>query len=188
MVSASNIASQILNEIFERVASDLSMLADRDIEIHSMDYEERDNRPAGEGVVHISFRFGIHTGTGEVHHGAMIVPLGESIALAGYLMMLTDEQVGQMREAGAVDQSTKEALIEVGNFVASASDSSLRALGARCDRVIFEGCQGVHADVRPRLEYEEGAALSVGRARVSIAGMPPVECVTMLPKAGYLVG
>lgn len=188
MPSITNAAQRVLHEIFERVASDLSMLADRDIEVLSVDYEERTDRVAGPGRVHISFRFGVLAGGSEVHHGAMIVPLPEAIALAGYLMMSPDDQVAAMREAGTVDLPVKEALVEVGNFVASASDAALRAIGSRCDRVIFEGCQGVRADVRPRLDYEEGAPLSVGRALISVAGLTPAECVVMIPKKGYLAG
>lgn len=188
MSSLSNVASKVLQDVFERVASDLSMLADRDIEVHSVEYEERDDRAAGPGVVHISFRFGVHAGGEEVHHGALIIPLPESIALAGYLMMSPDEQVIAMRESGEVDLSIKEALIEVGNFVASAGDAALRSARAKCDRVIFEGCQGVRADVRPMLEYQEGAPLSVARAMVSVAGQPPVECVLMIPREAYLSG
>ncbi len=188
MAHISNIACQVVHEVFDRVASDLSMLADRDIDVLQIDYEERDDRPAGAGVVHISYRFGIMVGGKDVHHGALIVPLAESISLAGYLMMAPDAQVEAMRESGQLDNAMKEAMIEVGNFVAAASDAALRSVGARCDRVIFEGCQGVHKDVRPRLDYEEGSPLCVGRARISVAGSEPVECIVMLPKEPYLTG
>lgn len=188
MASITNIASQVVHEVFDRVASDLSMLADRDIDVLQIDYEERSDRPAGAGVVHISYRFGIMVGGDSIHHGALIVPLAESISLAGYLMMAPDAQVEAMRCSGELDHVMKEAMLEVGNFVAAASDAALRSVGARCDRVIFEGCQGVHANVRPTLEYEEGASLSVGRARISVAGSEPVECVVMLPMEPYLTG
>lgn len=185
MPSASKAAFQIVREIFDRVASDLSMLADRDIDVGNITYEERTDRPAGAGTVHIAYRFGVMTGGDEVQHGAMLIPLEESIALAGYLMMASDSQVAAMRESGEVDHAVKEAILEVGNFVAAASDSAMRSVGARCERVVFEGCQGVRADVRPALQYEEGDTLGVGRAQVTVAGTG-AELALIIPHGSYL--
>ena len=91
MPQVSFAASKTVNEIFDRVASDLSMLADRDIEIRDVTYEEREDRPAGCGEIHISYRFGV-VANDETHHGAMLIPLSESIALAAYLMMASDSR------------------------------------------------------------------------------------------------
>ena len=182
-----NVAAKVLQNVFERVASDLSMIADRDIEVHSIAYEERQDRAAGSSVVHIAFRFGVRAAGGGVHHGALLVPLAEAISVAGYVMMAPEDRVAAMRESGEVDIAVKKALVEVGAFVAAAGDAALRTAGVACDTVVFEGCQGVRADVPPRLDYVEGAPLSTSRAMVSIAGQPPVECLIMLPREDYLL-
>ncbi|MEM9382402.1 MAG: hypothetical protein AAGB93_20785, partial [Planctomycetota bacterium] len=150
-------------------------------------YEERQDRPVGEGEVHVSYRFAVESDGGQLHHGAMLVPLGHSIALAAYLMMAPDKTVDDLVRTGAVDGPVKEAMLEVGTFVAGAGDAALRAVGATYARVVFGGCQGVRADVRPKLEYQEGAPLAVGRASVSVAGGEPVEMILMLPRENYLV-
>ena len=186
MSSLAQSASQFIAEIFDRVASDLAMLSDREFEIQGVQYEERVDRPAGPGAIHIAFRFGILDITGEVVHGAMLIPLSEAVALAAYLMMQPDSAVAELRAITEIDHSMKEAMLEVGNFVAAAGEAALRAVGSRAQSVIFEGCQGVRADVRPSLEYEEGSPLAVGRALAKIAGGGPVELVVMVPRADVL--
>ena len=185
MRSASQSAQYAVQELLERVASDLSMLADREIEFSEIEFEERVDRPVGEDVVHISYRFGIRTGGVGSHQGTLLVPLPDSIALAAYLMMASDEQVASMREAAEPDHAVKEAILEVGNFVAAASDAAMRSVGVCYDRVSFEGCQGVRAGVRPRLDYEEGDSLAVGRARMSIGGGEPAYVLAVLPQAPF---
>ena len=57
---------------------------------------------------------------------------------------------------------------------AVALDMAKRGLGAKCERVIFEGCQGVRADVRPTLEYEDGRAETVvSDASWTVPGVGP---------------
>ncbi len=188
MSATEHAASLFVNEIFDRVASDLAMLSDRDFEVLGVDYEQRVDRPAGPGIIHVSFRFGIVGAGGAVEHGTMLLPLPESISLAAYLMMQPDSAVSELRQQTEVDHAIKEAMLEVGNFVAAAGEAALRAIGSNAQSVIFEGCQGVRADVRPALEYNEGAPLSVGRAQVKIAGAEPVEMVVIVPHTDILVG
>lgn len=176
-----------LGEIFDRVASDLAMLSDRNFEIREVDYEERTDRPVGSGSIHVSFRFGIVDITGEVLHCAMLLPLPEAIALAAYLMMQPDAAVAELKQGTEIDHSLKEAMLEVGNFVAAAGEAALRAVGSRAQSVVFEGCQGVRADVRPALQYEEGTPLSVGRAQAVIADAGPVEIIVMVPRTDVLL-
>lgn len=180
-------ANLFVTEIFDRVASDLAMLSDREFEIHEVSYEERVDRPAGADSIHVSFRFGIVDITGEVQHGAMLLPLPEAISLAAYLMMQPDSSVAELRTTTEIDHSIKEAMLEVGNFVAAAGESALRAIGSRAQSVIFEGCQGVRADVRPAIPYEEGSPLAVGRAKAKIAGADTVELVVMVPRVDVLL-
>ncbi|MBL8857761.1 MAG: hypothetical protein JNL28_04555, partial [Planctomycetes bacterium] len=46
---------------------------------------------------------------------------------------------------------------------------------------VSEGCQGVAADVRPALKYEEGASLTIGRAQAQLANGEPFEILAILP-------
>lgn len=187
MSALANSANLFVNEIFDRVASDLAMLSDRDFQILEVSYEERADRPAGAEVIHVSFRFGIVDTDGEVRHGALLLPLPEAISLAAYLMMQPDSAVAELRANTEIDHSLKEAMLEVGNFVAAAAESALRAMNSRAQSVVFEGCQGVRADVRPALKYQEGTPLAVGRAQAVIAGAGPVELVVMVPSADVLL-
>ena len=59
-----NVAAKVLQRVFKRVTSDLSMIAERDIEVLSIAYEEREDRAAGSSVVHIAFRFGVRVAGG----------------------------------------------------------------------------------------------------------------------------
>ena len=183
--SCSQTQVQLVEETFQRIASDLSMIADRELVIESIDTERMERRPAGPGKVHISVRMGLHRGEA-VHHGSLLIPLPDAIALACCLMMMPDETVAERRVQQGLDDTTKDALMEVGNFVCGAADSALRALGIDGYRVQLEGCQGVRADVRPALEYSEGDALIVGRARVALSGYPADEMILMLPEAAIL--
>lgn len=187
MSALAHSATLFVSEIFDRVASDLAMLSDRDFAIQTVSYEERSDRPVGADSIHISFRFGIVDITGDVLHGAMLLPLPEAISLAAYLMMQPDTAVTELRTNTEIDHSIKEAMLEVGNFVAAAGEAALRAIDSRAQSVIFEGCQGVRADVRPSLEYEEGTPLAVGRAQAMVAGSGPVELVVMVPCTDVLL-
>ncbi len=178
-------ALALLKDTFDRIASDLSMLTDRPIDIEGATYERWVERPAGAELVHICFRFSVET-AGEAQHGGFLAPLPLAVALAGYLMMSSDQQVVDMLACSEPSQPVKEAMIEIGNFVASAVESALRTLALPCERVVFEGCQGVRADVRPRLEYVEGDALAVGRCMMGLASFEAAETVLMLPEPTLL--
>ena len=180
--SCSQTQVQLVEEIFERIASDLSMIADRELVIQSVVTELLEQRPAGVGKTHISVRLGMKFGE-TVHHGALLLPLPDAIALACCLMMMPEEAVTERRAQQGLDETLKDAVMEVGNFVCGAAVSAFRALGIDGYRVRMEGCQGVRADVRPRLEYREGDSLVVGRARVALAGYPADEMILMLPEA-----
>ncbi|MEZ6013557.1 MAG: hypothetical protein R3F49_00455 [Planctomycetota bacterium] len=176
---------QAIEEIFERITSDLSMLADREIGVKELVVERHTARPAGAGKIHISFRFGAEEGE-QIHHGTLLIPLPDSITLASFLMMLPDDTVRERRGWATLDDSLKDAMLEIGNFVGGAVDAALRALETSVSRVRFEGCQGVRAGVRPALVYREGAPLLVGRAKVTIGSYEPTEMVVIIPDGKYL--
>lgn len=181
--SAGTLADQdrrLVDGVLQRVAQDLAMITDREIEVQTGEVARADKRTDGRGRIHISFKLGIQAGD-KVLHGALLLPLPDAISLAGYLMMVPDEGVKARRGATSLDAPTKDALMEVGNFVGGAFDAALRDLGHEGLRVRSEGCQGVKANVRPAFRYEEGAPLVVARAQCRIHNWPQFEAVLMVP-------
>ena len=171
---------QLVDGVVGRVAASLSLLIDRDIEVDHVTTERANTRPAGHGVIHISFKLRIERAGAADHHGCVLVPLPEAIAMACYLMMLSDEEVEEHRTETELDESMKDAIMELGNFVGVAVDEAFGThdLGFS---VKPAGCQGVRADVRPAFPYEEGSELVVGRATACVHEFPAFEMIVMLP-------
>ena len=177
----SDIETNCVEEVIERVAGDLSMIADRELEIIEVVTEVVNERPAGMGQVHISFRLSLEA-EGVTQHGCLLIPLPDAVTLAGSLMMLGDDMIADSRQREGLDPSCKDAVLEVGNFIGGASDAAFRALELK-SRITFEGCQGVRADVRPAMIYTEGEELVVGRATVAMAGFGECQFLLMIPRA-----
>ncbi len=171
---------ECVEEIFQRIASDLSMIADREITIGEIETTIETTRPAGRSKIHISFRLGFK-GPAGTEHGCLLVPLPDAISLACCLMMVPADVVKSNRGLKTLDSTTKDAMLEVGNFICGATDSALRALGKENGKVSFEGCQGVKANVRPALVYREGDPLVVGRAKVALAEFPEDTMLLLVP-------
>ncbi len=173
--------TQLLEEVFFRISADISMVTDRRVTIGKVDSERTFARPAGRDSIHISFRMGIEA-VGRRYHGCLVMPLPEAISLASYLMMISDEQIRERRELKTIDETTRDAILEVCNFVGGATESALRESMGLAYRVYAEGCQGVRPDVRPALNYREGAALLVGRTRASIHDFSGFNLLLMIPE------
>jgi hypothetical protein len=178
--TASDLDRHLVEECFQRIAGDLAMIIDRRILVGAIDVEVWSTRAAGRSGVQISFKLGFQH-RGRILHGALLLPLPEALTLAGYLMMLPDDAIKARRGAAAPDAATKDALMEVGNFVGGATDAALRNLDFAGLRVRSEGCQGVRAQARPAFRHEEGTELLVGRAKLEIHRWPQFEAVLMLP-------
>jgi hypothetical protein len=171
---------ECVDEIFQRIACDLSMIADRELTISEVESQVEETRPAGAGRIHISFQLGLQ-GSAGVQHGCLLVPLPDAISLACCLMMVPEDVMAASRGEEVLDETTKDAMLEVGRFICGATDSALRCLGIGGDQVLFEGCQGVNPDVRPSLLYHEGDELIVGRVRASMAGFPEGTMLLVVP-------
>ena len=156
------------------------MIADREMEVSGVETEVMDHRPAGKSKIHISFRLGFMQGE-DLLHGCMLLPLAEAITLACSLMMIPENVIAQTRKQNTMDATTKDAMLEVGNFICGATDAAFRALGADI-KVVFEGCQGVRPDVRPAMIYAEGVDLIVGYADIAQGGFGNAMHVLMMPK------
>ncbi len=165
---------------FDRITSNLAVLLNRSIVYDEVTADVVDSRVAGAGQVHLSFKLGLSK-EGEHGQGCVLVPLPDAISLAGYLLMLPDSIVADARGHSDLDDDLKDAMLEVGNFVAGAINEALRSTGEGGATVRSDGCQGVRADVRPAFGYDEGSELLVGRARVRVHEFPEFEMILMLP-------
>jgi len=171
----------LVKDVLERISADLGMIIDREIQLEAPTISRAEKRAEGEGKIHISFRIGFRTPEGR-KQGCILIPLPDALTLSDYLMMMPDDAVKAHREQTTLDGSTKDALLEVGNFVGGASDAVLRGHQPVGYAVRFEGCQGVRADVRPALEYEEGDPLVIVRAKTRIHDLPAFELIMILPE------
>jgi hypothetical protein len=170
----------VVEAVLGRVSSTLGMLIDRELVVRDVRCERAAQRPAGEGGVHVSFRMGFEFG-GEVHHGALLVPLPEALALAAYTLCMSDEAVEALRSSPEPDAPTKGALLEVGGVLGGALGDAVRGLTKGECTASFAGCQGVRAGVRPALRYTEGDPLVVGRATARVHAFPEFELLLILP-------
>jgi hypothetical protein len=171
---------ELVRSVFDRLASDLGMIIDRALVVRSIAAERSNRRVEGKHCVHISFKLGFRAGTAS-SQGCLLVPLPDAVSLATYLMMVPDEVVCTHRSEATLERAVKDALLEVGNFIAGATDAAMRSHHPEGVFVRSEGCQGVRADVRPALRYEEGSTLVVGRAQAQIHTFPATELILMLP-------
>ena len=172
--------AQLAGSILARAAADLSMIIDRELELGSVRLEHVTKRPAGPGQVHISFKLALQR-EGAAWQGCLLVPLPDAVALAGFMMMMNDEAVVRERARTELDGPFKEALLEVGKYVAGACDAVLRQTLPEGIAVRSDGCQGVRADVRPALEYREGDPLAVARVQARLHDFEPCELILVLP-------
>jgi len=173
--------AEVVEELLQRIASDISMITDRDLLITVKEVSKWSERPAGKNKIHISFRIGIQQADG-VKHGCLLLPLPDAISLACYLMMIPDDGVKGKRALSTIDEAIKDAMLEVGNFIGGATDAALReAVGVKA-KVRAEGCQGVRPNIRPALVYNEGDALLVGRAKGRVHDYPEFDLLLMLPE------
>jgi hypothetical protein len=174
---------QLVAGILERLTEELASFFGRPIELTSRQVERATTRPAGKGVIHISFRL-TFTQDGTERHGALLLPLPEAITLADLLLLAPEEDLGRHRQEATLDGTLKGAMLEVGNMIGAAVHAALPGLGLSSWSVRSEGCQGVRADVRPAFPYTEGSELIVGRVTASIRPFPPFELLLILPAIG----
>jgi hypothetical protein len=176
--------SELTRCILARMATDLSLLLERELELGEPVLESVTRRPAGKDRVHIAFKLAIESGA-EGEQGCLLVPLPEAVALAGYLMMKEDDEVRSERARASLDGPTKEALLELAKVLASACHAVLGRVLPASTR--SGGCQGVRANVRPALAYREGDRLLVARVQARLAEFEPFELILVLPDPARLL-
>jgi len=178
VVSDTGIDRELVDEVFRRVTGDLSMIIDKTFSAASATVERVGNRPAGGGCNHISFKFAFRC-EDETMQGCILVPLPAAVALAGYLMMY------EVEPGDGLDQETKGSMLELSNFAANAAEAAFKNVGLRVE-VRTKGCQGVRADVRPALVYEDGDELLVGRVQADLEGAQSFEMLLLVPVQAVL--
>ena len=95
--------------------------------------------------------------------------------------MMAEPQVDELRKLESPDRATKDAMIELGSFIAGAIHDQLADSLTETVLVTPAGCQGVRADVRPALDYTDGADLWVAQANCNIGNWTASDWILMLP-------
>lgn len=170
----------LVGDLLTRVTLDLSQLLDRGVVAEDVRAERVNSRVAGPGQVHISFKLDVRGPSGE-GQGCILIPLPDAMALSACLLMAPEDEIVRARAVDAPDPLTKDALLELDNFLAGACDAVLRDWNESVS-IQPGGCQGVRADVRPALEYVEDDGLVLGRARLCLKGDEPFELLLLLPE------
>ncbi len=173
-------ADEFCTDILERMSADLAMIIDREFLIERIKVSRANKRAEGKSKVHISFRLGFRTPGGK-KQGCVLIPLPDAMALSAYLMMVPDDGVKEHRALPTLATGRKDAMLEVGNFIGGASDAVMRGLFAEGYSVRFEGCQGVRANVRPALEYEEGDELVIVKSKSKIHDLAAFDLLMIVP-------
>jgi hypothetical protein len=153
-----------VRDILERIAADLTMLTDHPVKIQSSSAQRCTAKPAGAKRVHIAFKLSFEW-RGQMLHGALLVPLAEAISLACFLLLVPDDGVKAKRALTTLDQATKDAMLEIANFIGGATDGALRHHFPQGLSVRSEGCQGLRPEQAPAFPYKPGEPLIAGRAK-----------------------
>ena len=172
---------KLVKRIGDQIGSDLSMIIDRDLAINSIEVERITERVAADGGIHISFRLEFQV-EGEAYQGCLLMPLPDAVSVACYLMVMPDEGVKAQRSKDTLDRSTKDAMLEVGNFVGGSSDAILRKWNQdaqlSCRSI---GCQGVASDDVPNFTYELGSELILARIEATLGEFSPFTMLLQIP-------
>ena len=184
-VHATPSREDLATALLGRVGEDLGQICDQDVVLALRLVEEQAERAAGADKVHISFRLRFRDqripGAPTDRWGTLLLPLAEAVSLACSLLMVPDEAVATHRRSVNLDETTKDAVMEVGNFVGGGVDACLRSLFDGDVTARFGGCQGVRAGVRPAMPYEEGEPLVVVRGEGRIGDFPAFPFLLLLP-------
>ncbi|MCK6448569.1 MAG: hypothetical protein L6Q99_19430 [Planctomycetes bacterium] len=170
----------LASALFDRVATDLSLICDREFVVESVTSVRRDSKLPAPKKIHISFKFELRAGA-EALNGSLIIPLPDSIALASYLMMMPDDAVKSNRNLTTLDRTMKDAMVEIGNLIGGAMDAVMREQSSGTVSARSQGCQGIRAGQNPAFPYTPGAPLVCSTAKARLHNLPAFEMVLQLP-------
>ena len=172
---------KLAKEIGDQVSADLSMIIDREMAIESVSSGRATARVSGEGSIHLSFKIEFIIGA-DHHYGCLLMPLADAIAISGFLMVMSVEEVEEERSSTTLSRSMKDAMLEVGNFVGGSSDAIVRKwTGDAPMSARFTGCQGVAPGLIPNFTFAANSELIVARLQARLSDFPPFEMILMLP-------
>lgn len=171
---------ELLRSVLAQICESTTTLLEHHLSCEEVRAQWVRSRVAGSGTVHISFKFAIDVGD-EWHHGCLLIPLADAVAMASSFLMLPSEVILENRTLEAPDEKLKEALLELCSVLGTALDAGLRSASHEGAPVRALGCQGVRPDIRPALPYREGTDLLVGRATARFMEADPFELILMLP-------
>ncbi|MBI5433115.1 MAG: hypothetical protein HZA52_09825 [Planctomycetes bacterium] len=181
--AANNEAAQDLalaSAIFDRVATDLSLICDREFVVESVTCERTDAKSPAAKKIHISFKLELRA-PNAVLNGSLILPLPESIALASYLMMMPDDAVKSNRNLTTLDRTMKDAMVEIGNLIGGATDAVMREQSGGTVAARSGGCQGIRPGQNPAFSYTAGTPLVCAKAKARLHTLSTFEMVLQLP-------
>jgi hypothetical protein len=146
----------------------------------SASVERTTERAAGRRQVHVSFKFSLDEGDWR-HHGCLLVPYHDAIALASALLLLPTEAIQINQLLDDPDETMKEALLQLSEVFAAGVSRGLH--DASCDRMLArsEGCQGVRPGLRPAFPFAPGTELLVAHTAARLGELDPFELILMLP-------
>lgn len=176
---------RLVERLFDRVVATFSAMGGK-LDVQDLEVRRETTRPAGEGKIHISFRIAFRFGE-ERGQGCLLMPLPDAATMAGVLMMLPASSVDEWRESQDLEESAKDAVMEVGNLIGGAFHAVLEDVIEKA-RARFAGCQGVRPGVRPAFPYEEGTELLVARASGRVGEFPRFPLLFMMPVPPELRG
>ncbi|MCC6408198.1 MAG: hypothetical protein IT453_13630 [Planctomycetes bacterium] len=181
--AANNEAAQDLalaSAIFDRVATDLSLICDRELVVESVTCERKEAKTPAAKKIHISFKLELRA-PNAVLNGSLILPLPDSIALASYLMMMPDDAVKSNRNLTTLDRTMKDAMVEIGNLIGGATDAVMREQSGGTVAARSGGCQGIRPGQNPAFPYTAGAPLVCAKAKARLHTLSTFEMVLQLP-------
>ncbi|MEO6711302.1 MAG: hypothetical protein ABI054_00100, partial [Planctomycetota bacterium] len=118
---------------------------------------------------------------GKLLYGALLVPLPDAITLACFLLAVPDDAVEAKRKLTDLDQPTKDAMLEIANFIGGATDGALRMRFPHGLAVRSLGCQGLRAEQPPAFPFPAGEELIAGRAKARIGDFPVFNMILIMP-------
>ncbi len=169
-----------VSELVQRVATDLSMIIEREVRVLSCDVRRAEERAAGAGVVHISLKQAYRHGE-RTAQGCLLVPLPDALTLAGFFLMLPNDVVEAQRALSTVDAATKDALLEVASFVAGSLGNALAGQGPSGIDVRPASCQGLRPGAVPALAHEPGSEWWIARANIKVHTFAAADVLLLLP-------
>ncbi len=149
MSKTEEVAEDLVHRIADAVIANLAMIVGSTIELGECTVTRFESRPAATGSVHLSFRLKFERGK-EVKWGYLLLPLRQAVASACSMLMMPLSSVNEICASGRLDESMKDAMLEIGNMLGSAVRQGYQENKSKWNAT-FGGCQGVRDGVPPWL-------------------------------------